>query len=120
MNHAYTLFARHAVRSIAAAEDAMQRIRIGMQRDDDEATIAAADAAGEFAGLLHRRAPSAGRTYAPLRMRRRESACGPWTLHEHLMATSEACGRAMTCNGHAADLRAYAVARHYARSLARL
>jgi hypothetical protein len=57
--------------------------------------------------------------YAPIKMRRRESAAGPWTLFDHVIAASEACGRAITCNGHAADLRAYNVARHYAKALGR-
>lgn len=70
MNHASKLFTRHAMRAIENAEQAMQRIRIGMPRDDDDATIAAADVACEFAGLLYRDSPgSMGCTYAPI-MRR--------------------------------------------------
>lgn len=68
-----------------------------------------------------KRPPQAGcvASYPPIRMRRVEAACGPWTLFDHVIAASEACERAMTCNEHAAAMRAYAVARRYAKSLGR-
>ena len=38
-------------------------------------------------------------------------------LAKHAVRCAEACSAEMTCNGHAASLRAYHVARHYARVL---
>ena len=118
MNHAYTLFSAHVRRAMAGAEQSVSRIRRGTQRADDDAAITAADTACDFsARLYYSRAPSMERTYAPLTMRRRDSACGPWTLYKHTIAAGEASVRSVAHEGYEADVRAYRVARHYMKAL---
>lgn len=72
------------------------------------------------AAAVNRRRPRAPGAVLPGTKRRAPSTVAQSIippLARHAVAAAEACSAEMTCNGHAASLRAYDVARHYARVL---